>query len=68
MLFRYNNTLTLPPLGKKVISARILAGNKAKYESTDQALMITVPKAQQDHPVTVVELTVDTPFKDGLIE
>ena len=60
-----DDTLTLPPLGKKIHSARILSGNEVKYESTDKALVVTVPKAQQNKPVTVIELTVDTPFKDG---
>lgn len=63
-----DDTLSLPPLGKKVLSARILGGNEVKYESTDKTLTITLPKAQQDNPVTVIKLTVNSLFKNTLIK
>ncbi len=59
--------LELPALGKKVLSARILGGEEVACESTDDALVVTVPKEQQDSPVTVIELTLDEQIKDGTV-
>jgi alpha-L-fucosidase len=53
------NGLSLDPLPAKVISARTLAGAPVPFTQTDKELLVKVAKADQDSPVTVVELTLD---------
>jgi alpha-L-fucosidase len=57
--------LSFDPLPSKVISARTLAGAPVQFTQTDKELVIKVAQADQDSPVTVVELTLDKPLEVG---
>jgi alpha-L-fucosidase len=52
------DTLTLPALGAKVLSSRLLSGGVVKFSQDENSLVVKVdPKDQQAD--TIVELTVD---------
>jgi len=59
--------LGFDPLPCKVGSARTLTGAPVRFTQNDQELVIHVAKADQDSPVTVVELTLDQPLEVGRI-
>ncbi|MDB6093622.1 MAG: Alpha-L-fucosidase [Verrucomicrobia bacterium] len=51
--------LVLPPLDRRVTSARVLSGGKALAEQTDDGLRISVGPADRGETVTVVALELD---------
>jgi alpha-L-fucosidase len=53
------------PLPCKVLSARVLGGEPVKFTQSDKELSIQVGEGQYDAPVTVIELNLDQPVKDG---
>jgi len=55
------DTLTLPPLGAKVLASRLLRGGDVSVSQNDRALIVKVePQSQQVYD-TLVELTIDGP-------
>jgi alpha-L-fucosidase len=54
-----SETLRLPAIPAKVLSARLLAGGPAQFRQTDQGIEITVAAAEQDAADTVVVLELD---------
>jgi alpha-L-fucosidase len=59
--------LSFDPLPSKILSARTLTGAAVQFTQTDKELMVQVAKADQDSPVTVVELTLAQPVEAGRI-
>ena len=51
--------LALPPLGRKILSSRLLSGGKVEVLQNSRAVKIRVPERRREEPVTVVELAVD---------
>ena len=49
----------------KVLSARVLGGEPVKFAQSDKELSFQVGEGQYDAPVTVIELSLDQPVKDG---
>jgi alpha-L-fucosidase len=61
-----SDTLQLGALPQKVTQARVLPGGvEVQFNQTAQDLELTVPAAQRDRPVTVLELTLDQPVPRG---
>jgi alpha-L-fucosidase len=59
------DTLRLSALpGRTVVSAQLLTGAKVECKQTGTMLTVTVPKASQVLPVTIVELTFDKSVDD----
>ena len=56
--------LTLPPIGRKILSRRLLSGGEVHVEQSDRAVTIRLPQQDRKEPVTVVELRVDGPAVD----
>jgi alpha-L-fucosidase len=54
------DSLKLPVLGTKVLSARTLSGAGPKFVQYSNGLIIKLPKANQDTIITVIELTLAT--------
>jgi len=59
--------ISFDPLPGKVTAARTLAGEPVAFTQSDKELLIKVAKADQDSPVTVVELTLEKPLEVGRI-
>ena len=60
------DTLRLPALpGRNVVSAQLLSGEQVDVRPAGAALTVTLPRARQTAPVTLVELTFDQSL-DGL--
>jgi alpha-L-fucosidase len=59
--FGEGETLTLPPLLRKVTASRLLAADAVPYVQTDAAVEVTVPRAARQIPCTVIELALDRP-------
>ncbi len=56
--------LQLSPLPQKVTRARVLpTKTDAKFAQTADGIDVTVPAAERDTPVTVIELTLDEPVQ-----
>lgn len=54
-----DETLTLPKLGKKVVSARLFADKSSvRFLENDFGISLQVPKARQDEVDTIVELEI----------
>lgn len=52
--------LELPPIGPKVVEARLLpGGEEVDWEQSDDVLRVTVPAANRDELDTIVVLTLD---------
>jgi alpha-L-fucosidase len=59
------DTLRLPALaGRAVVSAQLLSGEKVDVRQAGSTLTVTLPKARQVVPVTIVELTFDKSVDD----
>lgn len=57
-------SLTLPPINKKILSARLLTGPAIPFTQNAAAITLTVPKELR-HPIdTVLELKLDGPASD----
>jgi alpha-L-fucosidase len=60
-----DDTLRLPAVpGRNVVSAKLLNGENVPCKQTGSLLTLTVPKAGQAVPVTLVELTFDQSLDD----
>ena len=58
--------LHLGALPQKITQARVLPGGaEVAVTQTVRGLDVSVPAAQRDHPVTVIELTLDQPVPRG---
>jgi alpha-L-fucosidase len=58
--------IRLGPLPQKIIKARALSsGAEVIFTQTARGVEVTVPVAQRDAPVTIVELTLDQPVPRG---
>ena len=51
--------LTLPPIGRKIVSHSVLTGGKAALKQTDDGITIDVPADRRDELDTIVELQLD---------
>jgi len=49
----------VPPLPRKILSSRVLTGGSATVKQTDQAIEVTVPKAERQALDTIVALELD---------
>lgn len=54
-------TLELPALPGKVVSAALLTGGDLKWSQDDSRILLTIPKANQQKIDTIVKLTLDGP-------
>jgi len=60
------DTLRLGALPQKLSKARVLpAGAEVGFTQTARGVDVTVPAAQRDNPVTIIELTLDQPVPRG---
>jgi alpha-L-fucosidase len=59
--------MTLDPIANKVLSARTLDGGAVEFSQNDTELVIKVAEEHRDHPVTVVELTMEQALVSGRI-
>ena len=53
--------IVLPPLPKKIVQARLLAGGTVPVVQTDSAVTLTVPKPNAQDVDTIVKLMLDGP-------
>jgi len=54
-----NGTLTLPPLGRKVVQSRLLAGGPLRVKQSPHGIELQIDKADLRTPDTVVVLDLD---------
>jgi alpha-L-fucosidase len=59
--------LTFDPLPRRVLGARTLDGAPVAFVQTDEALSIDVAAADRGGPVSVLELTIDSPLAVGTL-
>ena len=55
------DTLSLPPLPRKVVGSALLTGGTAEVTQTDQAITVRVPAGNQQEIDTLVRLDLDGP-------
>jgi alpha-L-fucosidase len=55
------DTITLPPIPKKIINSSVLTGGTATVKQTKEAIEISVPKAYQQEIDTIIKLQLDGP-------
>jgi len=55
------DSITLPPIGRKIISHAVLTGGKATVEQTDSAITVSVAPKDRDDLDTIVKLQLDGP-------
>jgi alpha-L-fucosidase len=53
------DTVTLPAIKKKIAGSRVLTGGSASVRQTDQAIEISIPKADRQEFDTIVVLTLE---------
>ncbi len=58
------DTLTLPPIPKKIIATSIMTGGAASIRQTEQGIEIFVPKAYQKELDTIIVLQLDSPVSE----
>ena len=58
---------SLDPIDNKILSARTLTGKEVVFEQSDSKLSIEVSEDNRDHPVTVIELTMEKPIDSSRI-
>jgi len=56
-----NDTITLPPIPKKIMTSSVLTGGTAKVKQSKEAIGIFVPKAHQQEIDTIIKLQLDGP-------
>ncbi len=54
-----NHTLTVPPLGRKVLRCRLINGGTVEMKQNDQGITVTIGKTDLQPPDTVVALELD---------
>ena len=67
ILYWQNESLSFDPLPYEVKSARTLTGAPVQFTQNANEFTIKVAKADQDKPVTVIELTLNQPVENGKI-
>ncbi|NUQ60921.1 MAG: alpha-L-fucosidase [Pirellulales bacterium] len=55
----YDDTLTLPPLPRKLVSCRLLTGGTPSIEQTDRSIAIGVPAEHRQELDTILTLELD---------
>jgi alpha-L-fucosidase len=55
------DSVTLPAIGRKIISSKALTGGKADVKQTDAGVEISVPAADRQEIDTVIQLELDGP-------
>jgi alpha-L-fucosidase len=55
------DTLTLPPIGKKIVGHSVLTGGTATVTQADDSIRVSVDKADRQPIDTIVVLTLDGP-------
>ncbi len=55
------DTLTFPPIPKKIITSSVMTGGTATVKQTDMAVEISVPKSYQRELDTIIVLELDGP-------
>jgi alpha-L-fucosidase len=58
------DTLTLPPIPKKIIATSVMTGGAASIRQNEQAIEIFVPKAYQQELDTIIVLQLDSPASE----
>jgi alpha-L-fucosidase len=58
------DTLTLPPIPKKIIATSVMTGGAASIKQTEQGIEIFVPKAYQKELDTIIVLQFDSPASE----
>ena len=58
------DTLTLPPIPKKIIATSVMTGGAASIRQTEQGIEIFVPKAYQKELDTIIVLQLDSPVSE----
>jgi hypothetical protein len=56
-----DETITLPPLPKKIIKSQSLTGGRASVVQTDSGITLTVPQPDSQNIDMIVKLTLDGP-------
>ena len=54
-------SLTLPPIGKKVLGAAVLTGGTAKVRQSSEGLVITMPASERQEVDTIIAIDLDGP-------
>jgi alpha-L-fucosidase len=61
-VFNWNDdTLTLPPIPKKIIASSVLTGGTVTVKQTEEAIEISVPKSYQQEIDTIIKLQLNGP-------
>ncbi len=58
------DTITLPPIPKKIITSSVLTGGTATVKQTKEAIDISVPKAYRQELDTIIALELDGPANE----
>ena len=58
------DTITLPPIPRKIIASSVLTGGTATVKQTKEAIEISVPKAYQQELDTIIALKLDGPANE----
>jgi alpha-L-fucosidase len=58
------DTLTLPPIPKKIIATSVMTGGAASISQTEQGIEIFVPKTYQKELDTIIVLQLDSPASE----
>jgi alpha-L-fucosidase len=58
------DTLSLPPIPKKIITSSVMTGGAASISQTKQGIEIFVPKAYQKELDTIIVLQLDSPASE----
>lgn len=59
-----SDTITLPPIPKKVIASSVLTGGTATVKQTEEAIEISVPQAHRRELDTIIVLKLDGPASE----
>ncbi len=60
----HEDTLTLPPIPKKIIASSVMTGGAASIRQTEQAIEISVPKTYRKELDTIIVLQLDSPASE----
>ena len=56
-----DETLTLPPLPKRIVKSQLLRGDTVPLVQTDSGITLTIPQPDSQNMDTIVKLTLDGP-------
>jgi alpha-L-fucosidase len=57
-------SLTLPPLPRKIVKSELLTGVTVPVTQTDSGITVTVPQPEAQNPDTIIRLTLDGPAEE----